>query len=237
MQHRLVCFLSLVGLLLAPSAGRAEEQAPAHERQAYAVAAVGDSLTDPRSQGGKYLSYLRSVCPESRFDNYGRGGENVEQMRRRFAREVLGETRPGSGPRPAYTHVIVFGGVNDILADRGRGRTPERIKQDIGAMYEMARRAGIRVIGITVSPWEGYTKYYNERRAAATHEVNQWILAQHSEGRIAHALDAYTLLACAPGKLCGAFEMPWIRDGLHFNAQAHEKLGKVLYETVFADCR
>jgi lysophospholipase L1-like esterase len=237
MQRGLVCSVTLLGLLLVTSAGRADEQAAATGRQVYAVAAVGDSLTDPRSQGGKYLSYLRSRCPGSRFDNYGRGGENVEQMRRRFSREVLGESRQGSGSKPAYSHVIVFGGVNDILSDRGRGRTPERIKQDIGAMYEMARRAGIRVIGITVSPWEGYTKYYNERRVAATHEVNQWILAQRSEGLIDHALDANTLLACAPGKLCGSYEMPWIRDGLHFNAQAHEKLGKALYETVFADCR
>jgi len=229
--------VAVASVLLCAKDGWAQERGEQAERRVYGVAAIGDSLTDPRSQGGKYLSYLRTRCPQSRFDNYGRGGENVEQMRRRFAREVLGEPRSGRDARPAYTHVIVFGGVNDILSDRDRGRTPERIKEDIGAMYEMARRASIRVIGITVSPWEGYTKYVNPRRTAATQEVNRWILEQQGEGRIDHALDANSLLACVPGRLCGDYEMPWIRDGLHFNAQAHEKLGRALYETVFSDCR
>ncbi|HEY6459787.1 MAG TPA: hypothetical protein VIY73_06535, partial [Polyangiaceae bacterium] len=69
------------------------------------VAAMGDSLSDPRVGGGKYLDRLRARCPRSRFDSYGKGGEMVNQMRRRFEREVFA---PGN---PAYTHVIVFGGV------------------------------------------------------------------------------------------------------------------------------
>lgn len=200
----------------------------------YQVAAVGDSLTDARSHGGKYLAWLRERCPMSRFDNYGKGGENVAQMRRRFARDVLGA--PGRG-KPAYTHVIVFGGVNDVLGDMSAGRSIAKIEQDIESMYAMARQAGIQVIGVTVSPWGGYTQYFNPRRAAATRQVNDWILAQWREGRIDYAIDAHELLSCGDTeRLCGRFEMPWIRDGLHFNEEAHEILGRALYERVFADC-
>lgn len=201
-------------------------------REVVRVAAIGDSLTDARSHGGKYLDYLREACPESRFDNYGKGGENVEQMRRRFARDVLGASKP------AYTHVIVFGGVNDILGDTSAGRSTARIQRDLDAMYETARQAGIRTVAITVSPWGGYTKFYTPRRALATRSVNQWILSQAREGHVDHAVDAHSLLSCGdPEKLCNAFQMRWIRDGLHFNEEAHAKLGKALRETVFSRCR
>lgn len=197
----------------------------------YRVAAIGDSLTDARSHGGKYLDWLRIRCPESRFDNYGRGGENVAQMRRRFARNVL------SGAK-GYTHVIVFGGVNDVLGGDRLGRTTAHIVEDIDTMYALAREAGIEVIGVTVSPWTGYSEYYTPKKAAATLDVNRWIRSQAESGRIAYVLDAYELLSCGEsGRLCASYEMRWIRDGLHFNADAHEKLGRALHQSVFADCR
>ncbi|MBI5537517.1 MAG: SGNH/GDSL hydrolase family protein [Deltaproteobacteria bacterium] len=206
-------------------------------RHAYQVAAIGDSLTDPRSHGGKYLSYLRDRCPASRFDNYGRGGENVAQMRRRFARDILGLPADPRQPKPAYSHVIIFGGVNDILSEMCQARTPTRIKDDMEAMYDLATRAGIRVVAISVSPWAGYTRFYNPRRAAATREVNDWIFSQQREGKIDFALDASEVLTCGDSeRLCSTFEMRWIHDGLHFNADAHTKLGRALHESVFADC-
>ena len=100
---------------------------PARAGTPVVVAAMGDSLTDARSNGGKYLDVLRKRCPNSRFDNYGKGGEMVNQMRRRFADDLFA---PG---KPAYTHVIVFGGVNDLYSDRTAGRTPPGIERDIAA--------------------------------------------------------------------------------------------------------
>ena len=164
------------------------------KKQRYQVAAIGDSLTDARSHGGKYLAYLRERCPESRFDNYGKGGENVQQMRRRFMRDVLGDPRDRRHKKPSYTHVIVFGGVNDLLRDQVAGRSTDKILRDLDGMYEMARSAGVNVVGITLSPWGGLKGYYNPRRAKATRDVNEWLLAQWHEGKIDHAVDAYDLL-------------------------------------------
>jgi lysophospholipase L1-like esterase len=218
------------------SAPAAPGDAPAPAKRVYAVAAVGDSLTDARSGGGKYLGYLSRRCPESRFDNHGKGGEMVNQMRRRFARDVLGEGAP-AGEAPATTHVIIFGGVNDLYSDQTAGRTPAKIEADLLWMYQAAKAKGIRVVAVTVAPWGGFRRYYNARRGAATRELNRWILEQPGRGTAAHAIDAYALLSCGdPERLCPSLAAP-LKDGIHFGPGGHDQLGKALFEKVFADCR
>ena len=219
--------LAALGVLSAPDSARAN---PPSVRTPVVVAAMGDSLTDARSSGGKYLDVLRKRCPKSRFDNYGIGGQMVNQMRRRFADDLFA---PG---KPAYTHVIVFGGVNDLYSDRTAGRTPAGIERDIAAMYEMAHRHGAKVVGITVTPWGGFTRYFNQSRLAATLEVNRWILAQRDTGVIDAAVDAYPLLSCGdPTVLCARFAAPF-HDGLHFGPGGHEELGEQLFAQVFSNC-
>ncbi len=200
------------------------------QRVPIVVAAMGDSLTDARSGGGKFLDVLRERCPRSRFDNYGKGGEMVNQMRRRFTDDLFG---PG---KPAYTHVIVFGGVNDLYSDLTAGRTPAGIERDLSAMYEEAHRHGAKVVAITVAPWGGFTRYFNAPRSAATLEVNRWIVAQRDAGAIEAAVDAYSLLSCGDSmRLCPAYVAPF-RDGLHFGVAGHARLGEALFDQVFSSC-
>lgn len=238
MAHRMTKVLAgcvLLGAGCPAAVSSAEEPAPPvtekpTEGTRYVVAAVGDSLTDARG-GGKYLAYLAKRCPESRFDNYGRGADMVNQMRRRFAREVFGPSKP------KYTHVIVFGGVNDLYSDLTAKRTPEKIGKDLTIMYEMARERGAKVVALTVAPWGGFRRYYNARRGATTLEVNLWMIQQQVEGKIDYVVDAYGLLSCGdPEKLCPDFVPPF-NDGLHFNAKGHEKLGQAIHDQVFSDCR
>ena len=113
---------------------------------------MGDSLTDPRSNGGLYLRYLKERCPRSTFDSYGKGGEMVNQMRRRFATDVLASV-PSDGVAP-YTHVLVFGGVNDLYSDLTAHRTLDKIEGDLSSMYAAAKGRGLAVIALTVTPWE-----------------------------------------------------------------------------------
>ena len=199
-------------------------------KQPVTVAAIGDSLTDARSGGGKFLDVLRDRCPRSRFDNYGKGGQMVNQMRRRFADDIFG---PG---KPAYSHVIVFGGVNDLYSDLTAGRTPAKIEQDLLLMYQTARQHGARVVAITVAPWGGFTRYFNASRSAATLEVNRWILAQRDAGTVDAVVDAYKLLSCGDATvLCPRFQAPF-KDGIHFGPEGHRKLGEALYDQVFSSC-
>jgi lysophospholipase L1-like esterase len=223
----------------APPAEKATPESfkEAQPKQRYVVAAIGDSLTDARSHGGKFLAYLKERCPASQFDNYGKGGQMVNQMQKRFARDVLGEpAAPGAPPKPAYTHVIVFGGVNDLYSDLTAGRTPKKIAKDLSSMYEASRARGMRVVALTVAPWGGFTSYYNASRAKTTLELNQWIRSQEGQGKVDFVIDTYPMLSCGdPERLCPEVAAPF-KDGLHFGPEGHNRIGKALYEKVFSSC-
>jgi lysophospholipase L1-like esterase len=226
MPRASLALASLASVLAAPSFARADPAA----KTPVVVAAIGDSLTDAKSSGGKFLDVLRERCPASRFDNFGKGGNMVNQMRRRFAAEVFA---PG---RPAYTHVIVFGGVNDLYSDLTAGRTPPKIEADLTLMYDEAHKHGAKVVAITVAPWGGFTSYFNASRGAATLELNRWILARRDAGAIEFAVDSYPLLSCGdPTRLCSAYTPPF-KDGIHFGLEGHKRLGEALFTQVFAGC-
>ena len=223
--------IAVAALLLAAVPARADD--PPKKR--HVVAAIGDSLTDTKSHGGKYLETLRTRCPESRFDAWGKGGEMVNQMRKRFARDILGEPRDPDKPRPEYTDVIVFGGVNDLYSDETAGRTVEKIEKDLSAMYAMAKKRGLRVVAINVAPWGGFTKYFTPHRGDTTRQLNAWIAMQVDAKAIDASVDAHGLLSCGDAdRLCPDFA--W-KDGIHFNAKGHERLGEALFGAAFSDCK
>lgn len=194
------------------------------------VALIGDSLTDFRASGGGFVRYLEARAPQSRFSNFAKGGAMVNQMRRHFEASVLAE------PPGTFTHLVLFGGVNDLYSDETAGRTPAKIEKDLGVMYAAAKERGLRVVAVDVAPWGGFTKYDNPKRRAATLELNAWILDQAKSGAVDVSVDAYTLLSCGdPARLCPRYEPPHT-DGLHFGKAGHEVLGKALYEAEFRRC-
>jgi lysophospholipase L1-like esterase len=177
---------------------------------------------------------LRERCPGSRFDNYGVGGEMCNQMRRRFARDVLGDPPVPEEPKPEYTHVIILGGINDICSDESARRSNRKLEADLSGMYGAARKHGIRVVALTMPPWGGFERYYNARRGASTLEVNDWIRGLGRDGAVDAVVDLYPLLSCGvPTKLCPRYAWP---DQVHWNAEGHRVVGEALYRTVFADC-
>jgi lysophospholipase L1-like esterase len=221
--------LALAAAAVLSLAGEAHAEPPP-SRTPVVVAAMGDSLSDPRVGGGKYLDVLRKRCPQSRFDSYGKGGEMVNQMRHRFDADIFGPDRP------VYTHVIVFGGVNDLYSDLTAGRTPALIERDLAAMYESAHKHGAKVVAVTVTPWGGFKRYFSASRLATTLALNGWILAQRASGTIEAAVDAYPLMSCGDTTvLCDRFSAPF-KDGLHFGPEGHEKLGEELFAQVFSGC-
>jgi len=199
-------------------------------RQPCNVALLGDSLTDVSSHGGGYVRYLEQRCPASRFLNLAKGGAMVNQMRRRFEQTLANE------PRGAFSHVVVFGGVNDLYSDETAGRTTTKIENDLTTLYAGARALGARVVAITVAPWGGFTRYFTPHRADTTRELNAWILAQTADGSVDVAVDAFALLSCGdPNRLCERYERAK-SDGLHFGQAGHEALGALLYEREFHTC-
>ena len=219
---------ALLNAAPAPAPSDAGEKPPSAGHH-YVIAAVGDSLTDPRSHGGGYLDYVKARCPKLEIDNFGRGATMVNQMRRHFDEEVASSQKP-------YTHLVVFGGVNDLYSDLTAFRTPAKIETDLGYMYGAAKARGMRVIVLTVAPWGGFTRYFNPSRAEATHAVNAWIREQPAQGHADGVIDAYALLSCGdPDTLCDRFFTPF-KDGIHFGPEGHRLLGEALYRAAFSDC-
>jgi len=212
----------------------AADAAPlAHEnKRRFVSAALGDSITDKKSGGGGFLAHAQSACPESTFLNFGKGGDMTNQMLRRLKSDIL--------PRVASDKIdtlIVFGGVNDLYSDLTAGRKNEVIERDLSAIYALGREAGLRVIAITVSPWGGFSKYWNPRRGENTKLLNSWILGLEANNKVDLVVDSFPLLSCGqPDVLCPEYEKPH-QDGLHPGPEGHAVLGKKLVTIAFPDCR
>ena len=216
----------------APESPSSAPSSVSGKKRRYLVAAMGDSITDTRHGGGRYLAFLKEKCPESRFDSYGKGGDMVNQMRRRFDGDILDTTSDPTKPR--YTDVIVYGGVNDLYSDLTAGRTVAKIEADLSAMYSAARAHGLRVIAVTVSPWGGFKRYFTDARFATTEELNRWILGK-GHGGIDVVVDSFPILACGRS-LCSELSAPF-QDGLHFGPEGHRRLAEALMKSAFSDCR
>ena len=211
-----------------PASSAAPAPKPA-AKQTYVVAAMGDSLSDPKSQGGKYLEYLSARCPKSRFDSYGVGGNMVNMMKKRFARDVLGEGAQGT--KPKYTHVIVLGGIGDILSNETAHRTATKIESDLSEMYAMAKTRGMKVVALTLPPWGGF-KGYDSARHQMTLDVNEWL--RKGPADVTVVVDIFPILSCGDAnKLCRDYAWP---DQLHWGQKGHDVVGKELSAKVFADC-
>jgi len=207
----------------------------ASAKRTYTVAAIGDSLTDVRVGGGRYLGALARRCPLSRFDAYGVGGQRTNHMRWRFLEDVFGVGAARRAAKPAYTHVIVLGGINDLSAAPTTGVGLHDIQRNLTFMYQAARARGVKVVALTLPPW-GYAPG-RDLRPEVTRLLNRWILSLPTAGAVDFAVDIHPLLSCGDADaLCDRFR---IRpdDAVHWNEAGHEVVAEALVRAVFGDCQ
>ncbi len=221
--------LTAAALLVLGASAPAVAVPPVAGRARYVVV-LGDSLSDPKAHGGGYLQPLSARCQPLTLDNRSKGGFMVNQMRRRFEREVLPRL-----PSQA-TDLVVFGGVNDLYSDETALRSLPKIQADLSAIYRAGRARGLRVIAIEVTPWGGFSRYYTQRRGENTRRLNAWLHEQRAAGAVDVVVPANALLACGdPERLCADYEPPF-HDGLHFGKRGHERLSSALLELAFPHC-
>jgi len=137
------------------------------------IVGIGDSTTagtpayrspleaPPNGSGdveSQYAYWLMQMHPDWRVHNRGVNGERSDQIRARFARDVIAA---------APATVVILAGVNDIY----QGRPPSAVEHELEAMYETARAAGIAVVAATILPFNTATPDQNARMRA----VNAWI--------------------------------------------------------------
>jgi lysophospholipase L1-like esterase len=186
------------------------------------IVALGDSTTagtpgflspleaPPAGRGdetSQYAWWLMKAHPEWDVLNRGINGERSDQIRARFARDVLA-VEPSA--------VIIIAGVNDIY----QGRSADDVVAQLHAMYDAASRARIPVVAGSIVPFNTASRDQNARMGA----VNAWIQRHaHTDGnatfvdtrRAAAHPDNGDLLADSP-------------DELHPSADGYRRMAEVI---------
>ena len=150
--------------------------------------------------------------PDWRVLNRGVNGERSDQIRARFARDVVSHAQD----RRAPLVVVIIAGVNDIYG----GRTAAAVERELEAMYDAARAASIPVVAGTIIPYDTATADANARMRA----VNDWIrgyAAQHSDVEVCDTRAA----VAAPGAPDQLVSSP---DGLHPSADGYRLMALAL---------
>lgn len=140
------------------------------------IVAMGDSTTagtpgfeSPREappggrgdQTSQYAYWLMKAHPGWKVVNQGINGQRSDEIRARFDQDVIAQ-------HPVVA--VIIAGVNDVY----QGRPAQHVKDELSAMYERARAAGIRVVAGTIIPYNVATPDQN----LAMHDINEWIGAQ-----------------------------------------------------------
>lgn len=210
---------------------------------AAAIVALGDSITDGRGSTTDHNNrwpddlarrlQQNSATSHVAVLNAGIGGNRLlrdglgPNVLARFDRDVLA---------PAGVRwVIVLEGINDIGTRHG-AKPGERFAsaQDMIAAYEqIIRRAhahGIRVIGATITPYEGANFYFTPDGEADRQTVNEWI-RHGGEFDVVADFDATVRDPKAPTHLAAAYDSG---DHLHPSPAGYEAMAGAVDLALFA---
>jgi lysophospholipase L1-like esterase len=162
----------------------------------------------------QYAYWLMRAHPDWEVLNRGVNGERADQIRARFDRDVV---------HAAASVVIVIGGVNDIY----QGRPAEAVQEELQAIYEMARTAGIAVVAGTIVPYNTATADQNSRMRA----VNEWIRGYAARQHDAVVFCDTRAAVAAPGQPDRLLSSP---DDLHPSPDGYKMMARALEPAVMA---
>jgi len=186
------------------------------------IVALGDSTTagtpgwksgleaPPAGSGdetSQYGYWLMQSQPGWRVINHGVDGERSDQIRGRFERDVVDHA-----PRA----VVILAGVNDVY----QGREAQHVIEQLAAMYERAKRAGIAVVAATIVPFNTATAGQNTRM----HEINAWIREFATTSDHVTFVDTRAAVA-ASNDADRLFESP---DDLHPSAAGYRRMAEAI---------
>jgi acyl-CoA thioesterase I len=195
---------------------------------AVTIVALGDSTTagtpgfqspiesPPNGAGNiesQYAYWLTEMHTDWQVANRGVNGERSDEIRSRFARDVL-------GAKPAA--VVIIAGVNDIY----QGRAADAVQRELEAMYVAAHAARIQVVAGSIIPFNTATPEQNARM----HAVNEWI--REYAGRHEGVTFCDTRAAVgAPGQPDRLVSSP---DGLHPSPEGYKRMATALEPAIRA---
>ena len=186
------------------------------------IAAMGDSTTagtpgwrspveaPPNGAGdetSQYAYWLMRSHPEWIVVNRGVNGERSDEILARFDRDVL-QQRPKA--------VVIIAGVNDVY----QGRPAAHVIEQLTAMYDKAKAAGIAIVAGSIIPFNTATSGQNARMQ----EINAWIRTTAADDPAIEFVDTRAAAAAAndPDRL---FESP---DDLHPSAAGYRRMADAI---------
>jgi lysophospholipase L1-like esterase len=214
-----------------------EVAAPA---DAYAVVALGDSITDGQGTtldanfNWSAVLAKRMAANESTAHaavlNQGVAGNQVLRdlagvsALARFDRDVLG--------RPGVRWLIILEGINDISLHGQRDSADPLTSDDLIAAYQQmiarARAFGIHVVGATITPQEG-TRLGTPHADEVRNAVNQWIRTGGAFDAVAD-LDAAVRDSDHPSRLKAEFDSG---DHIHINDAGNQAMANAFELSIF----
>ncbi|MEV4922876.1 SGNH/GDSL hydrolase family protein [Streptomyces roseoverticillatus] len=200
------------------------------------VVAFGDSLTDGYgSDLGADTRYpdvlaqrLAAAGSPRTVVNAGIGGNKLLNGSDCFGESALARFRRDALDRTDVGTVVLLEGTNDIVQPDEPGRctapAPKVTAQDITAglrqLIREARARGVRVLGATIPPYQGYG-HWTERGERVRNEVNQWI---RTSGAYDGVVDADRAVADGP-RIRKEFAFT---DGIHLNSAGYRALAEAV---------
>jgi lysophospholipase L1-like esterase len=219
------------------------------------VVAFGDSITDGdgstvdadrnwpsalarrlgKREGSAQTAVVNAGIAGNRLlsDGFGIHALGISALAR-FDRDVLAI--------PGVTHVVLLEGVNDLgfpgatlggepLAGPAETRTMEDV---IGAYRQLIERAhahGLKIIGATLTPFEGatFSGYYSEAKERARQRVNAWV---RTSGAFDGVIDFDAVLREKdhPSRIHSRYASP---DHLHPNDAGYQAMADAIDLTLF----
>jgi lysophospholipase L1-like esterase len=190
------------------------------------IVAMGDSTTagtpafkspreaPPNGSGdetSQYAYWLMRAHPDWEVVNQGINAQRSDQIAARFEADVIAQ-------KPAV--VVIIAGVNDVY----QGRPAQHVKDQLTAMYDRARAAGIRVVAGTIIPYNTATVDQNARMK----EINDWIRSQGRADPGILFVDTRAAVA-APGNPDLLASSP---DGLHPDAAGYRTMALAIEKAI-----
>jgi lysophospholipase L1-like esterase len=208
---------------------RVEAMVPAN---AAAIVTLGDSITDgtrstpgtnsrwpdvlarrlQANAGTRHLSVLNAGIAGNRVLSEANAAFGINVLAR-FDRDVLGQ--------PGVRYVVVLEGINDIgMAGKSAQPTAAELIAGHQQMIERAHVRGLKIIGATLTPFEG-AAYYTPEGETKRQAVNTWIRTSKAYDGVID-FDAVIRDPTQPTKFLPAFNSG---DNLHPNDSGYKAMG------------
>ena len=129
---------------------------------------------------------------------------------------------------PGVTHLLLLEGINDIGTSGDTGITADELIEGYRQMTLRAQAHGIKVIALTVMPFEG-AGYYRPEREVLRERLNDWI---RTAGIFDGVVDMEGVMAdpANPKRLRGDLQ---VGDNLHPNAAGQRAMGAAIPLSLF----